>query len=163
MSRASVILCLSLAAASVSAEPLRNPALLRAAKRKAPAVATATNVMARPVRVASQSVVGGRVASRMSDGSVVISELRRATTARVTPSGRDLLDAELRAMADRLGADAADPRAVAQALKAHQRSLDELETQAAKSKGKAGALGALAGAALAVTARKVAAKKGKTS
>jgi hypothetical protein len=130
--------------------------LARAAAR---AEATRTNAMRRPVRVASRDLVAGQLVERLSDGSIRTAPLRTLTTARVTPSGRDQLEAETRALADRLGADPADPRAAAAALAKHRVDLDNLEAEAAKSKGKSGALGALAGAALTLASRRLA--KGK--
>jgi len=128
-----------------------NPAIARALERRE---------MARKVRVVSQISIGEHVISQMSDGTQVTGKVVRATTARVTPSGRDLRDAEVRVLADRLGVSSDDPRAVAAAIKDHRAKLDTLETEAKKSQGKAGALGALAGLALGAAATAAAKKKG---
>jgi hypothetical protein len=128
-----------------------NPAIVRALERRA---------MAHKPRVQSQLVVGELVISKMSDGSKVTGKVVRATSARLTPSGRDLRDAEVRALAARLGVDATDDRAVAFALQGHRGKLNTLETEAKKSQGKAGALGALAGLALGAAATAAAKKKG---
>lgn len=133
------------------ADVASSPAIARALERRA---------MKPKVRVKDQFLFDGKVISRMSDGSQVTGQVIRATTARLTPSGRDLRDAEIATMAKRLGVDPADPRAVAVALKGHREKLDTLETEATKNAGKSGALGALAGLALgAAAAAKVAKKK----
>lgn len=116
-----------------------SPVIARALERR---------TMARKARVVDQVLVRDQVISQMSDGTRVTNQVKRATTARITPSGRDLRDAEIAALSKRLGADPADPRAVATALGKHQADLVTLETEATKSKGKAGAIGALAGLAL---------------
>lgn len=65
-------------------KPQANPVLRRAAARahtqRSPVI---TNRMARPIRVASQSILNGQIVSRMTDGSTVVAPLRTATTARV--------------------------------------------------------------------------------
>ena len=139
-------------------DALRSPAIMRAAARRDAAVTT--NRMQRPVRVASQVIVSSNLVSTMTDGTQVSVPIRYAHTARLTPSGRDLRDAEVSALVTRLGADPANPRAVAAALAGHRAKLNILEAEAAKSAGKAGALGALAGLALGAAA---AAKLKKTT
>jgi len=127
-----------------------SPVIARALERHA---------MARKVRVVDQVLVRDQIISQMSDGTRVTNQVKRAITSRITPSGRDLRDAEIAAMAKRLGADPADDRAVAAAFGKHQVDLDFLETEATKSKGKSGALGALAGLAAGIAASKLTTKK----
>lgn len=121
------------------ADMAESPVIARALERR---------VMSRKVRVNTQFVDDGRVISQMSDGSQVTGKVFRAMTTRLTVSGRDLRDAELAALAARLGVDPSDPRAVAASIRDHITKLDTLEIEATKSKGKAGALGALAGLAI---------------
>jgi hypothetical protein len=89
---ASAFLAFTLAARAaidpITRNPLRNPAIERAAARNTAAGvfagATATNRMApASVRVLSRSVLAGQLVSRMTDGSTVVAPLQRATTARV--------------------------------------------------------------------------------
>lgn len=110
------------AAAAVGA-PLDNPAIARAAARRGTAITT--NRMARPVTVLMQRIDGAEVVSALSDGSTVRAPLKRATSAHVTPSGRDVLAAETRALVKRLGADPGDPRAAAAAIAKAERKAEK--------------------------------------
>ena len=71
-------------AASVASNRPHNAFAQIAARRSGVhAPASRTNLMARPLRALAQHVDGDALVSRMTDGSVVTSSLRRVTTARV--------------------------------------------------------------------------------
>lgn len=104
------VLCGSAISLRAAADPdtgrlLNSPVLARAAAR---AEAGRTNRMARVTHVASQSIVAGKLVSRMSDGSTVVAPIQRAHTARI-PAAIDRLRSE-RALARIADAAAADPK-----------------------------------------------------
>ena len=118
-----ILACVFLVCGAAAGTPLDNPAIARAAARRSAIVTT--NRMARPATVLMQRIDGAEVITAMSDGSTVRAPLKRATSARVVPSGRDVLAAETRALVKRLGADPSDPRAAAAAVAQAERKTEK--------------------------------------
>jgi hypothetical protein len=132
---------------------------LPAAQAMAQAVTQVKRRQERNYVMDSAPVAPGLAEYRWSDGSVSTAGMQRAVSGRKKAPAGHLLAKETAAMARRMGADPGDSAAVAQALREHRAKLDTLETEATKSKGKAGALGVLAGIALGLAGKAAARKK----
>jgi hypothetical protein len=116
-----------------------NPVIKRAIERR---------TMGRNITIAEQHIVGDQVITTSPAGVVTTSKVQRVVSARLTPSPRDLEQQAVASLARRLGADPADPYQVAATLTAHSSDLKELQTEAKKGAGEAGAWGTLTGIAL---------------
>ena len=86
-----VLIAVNLPAAQTNRPGIRlhaNPAIARAIERR--------EMKAAKPRVESQSILAGQVVSRMTDGTVVVTPLKRAATARIPEAlGRVRIDAAL--------------------------------------------------------------------
>lgn len=116
-----------------------NPAIKRALERRE---------MGRNITVVDQRIEGDSVVVTRPDGIVTTSKVQRVTSARVTPPAIDLERQAVASLVRQLGADPGDPYQVAATLTAHSSDLRDLEAEAKKGAGEAGAWGTLAGLAL---------------
>lgn len=146
-----LLICVAARAAQTNRPGIRlhaNPAIARAIERR--------EMRAAKPRVESQSILAGQVVSRLSDGTVVVTPLTRATTARVPEAlGRVRIDAALARIAAAVDGDDNAKRAAA--LERLADKLEKAKTQGrsndngnAKTAGQVG--GALAAAAAAYAA-----------
>ena len=116
-----------------------NPVIKRAIERR---------TMGRNITIAEQHIVGDQVITTSPAGVVTTSKVQRVVSARLTPSPRDLEQQAVASLVRQLGADPGDPYQVAATLTAHSSDLRDLEAEAKKGAGEAGAWGTLAGLAL---------------
>jgi hypothetical protein len=145
-----VLIAVNLPAAQTNRPGVRlhaNPAIARAIERR--------EMKAAKPRVESQAILAGQVVSRMTDGTVVVTPLKRATTARIPEAiGRVRIDRALARIAAAL--EGTDNAKRAREL---EKLADKLEREKGNGNGKAAA--AIGGALAAAAAGYLAGKKGR--
>ena len=124
-----------------------NPAIARAIERR--------EMRAAKPRVESQSILAGQLVSRMTDGTVVVAPLKRATTARIPEAiGRVRIDRALARIAAAIeGTDNAK----------RARELEKLADKLEREKGNGKLAGIFGGAAAVAGAAYLAGRKGRAA